>query len=197
MTPRLRLLELFAPCTAVGLVATVAAPWVELQGTFQSWRIVEWHTFWRGSTAFQLENLVSGNYDLPIEFATTGMQSLLEIVNAVGSILAIWHAVALLALLVVGARIRLGSGVPRTRVWLELASVLLFNVLVLYGLAILLAMPSSLSLKVAFRTPGELYTDALIWSNLVILPLAPIASILAVVGQLVAVARARLFRTRT
>ena len=177
--------ELLIFSTAIGLVATYAAPWMELQGAFQSWRIVEWHTVWRGDGAFQLTDIVAPAYRVPVVFATTGMQATIQSLVAIGVALGAWHAIALIALLIVGARLRLRTGVPLSRVGLEIGALVLVNAIVLYGLTVLLALPSSLSMKVDFRTPGDIHTDSLIWSNLTILPIAPVLSILAALAQVI------------
>ena len=177
--------ELLVVATAIGLIATFAAPWMELQGAFQSWRIVEWHTFWRGEGAFQLTDIVAPGYRVPVEFATTGMQATIQSLVAIGVALGAWHSIALIVLLIAGGRLRLRMGVPRSRVGLEIGALVLVNAIVLYGLMVLLALPSSLSMKVDFRTPGDIHTDSLIWSNLTILPIAPALSILAALAQVI------------
>ncbi len=187
MTARFRWLDVLIPVTAVGLVATLAAPWLELQGTFQSWRIVEWHTFWRGEGAFQLQELVSGSYQVPVEFATTGMHSLVQNVWVAGGILGAWHCAAVLVLLLAGVRARLGLGIPRRRALFEITGVVMVNLIVLYALVILLALPSNVSLKVEFRTPLETHTDSLIWSNITLLPVAPVLSVLSAGAQVVVI----------
>ncbi|MBI4787508.1 MAG: hypothetical protein HY782_10730 [Chloroflexi bacterium] len=172
--------------TAIGLVATFAAPWMESQGTFQSWRIVEWRTFWRGDGAFQLADIVAPGYQVPVEYATTAMQSTAQNLFAIGTALGVWHGIALVILLASGARLRLRADVPRGRVAVEIALVVLVNAVALVALTVLLALPSSLSMKVDFRAPGDLHTDSLIWSNLTILPIAPVLSVLAALGQVIA-----------
>ena len=183
---RISPIDIFIISTAVGLAATFAAPWLELRGTYAAWRIDEWHTFWRGADAFQLSSVVAANYHVPIEFATAGMQSMLREVFALGSALGAWHSIALIALLVVGARMRWRAGGSRTRVALEFAAIVVVNLGVLYLLATLLALPSSLAPKVDFRASGEVHSDSLIWSSITILPLAPALSVLSIVGQVLA-----------
>ncbi len=183
--------ELFIISTAIGLVATFAAPWVELRGTYAAWRIVEWHTFWRGGLddaqpAFQLASVVAADYRVPIEFATTAMQDTLRAIFAVGCALGAWHGIALIALLIAGARMRLRAGVRRSRVALEIAAIVLVNFAALYALAMLLALPSSLAPKVDFRSAADIHTDSLIWSGMTILPIAPAFAILSIFGQLAA-----------
>ncbi len=172
--------------TAIGLVATLAAPWVELRGTYAAWRIVEWHTFWRDNGAFQLADVVAADYRVPVEFATTAMQDTLRAVFALGCALGAWHSVALIALLIAGARMRLRARVPCSRVALEIAAIVIVNFAALYVLAMLLALPSSLSPKVDFRSAADIHTDSLIWSGMTILPIAPAFAILSIFGQLAA-----------
>jgi hypothetical protein len=151
---------------------------------------VEWHAFWRGSfgaqPAFQLADVVAANVRVPVEFGTTTMQDTLRQVFVLGSALGVWHGIALVALLIVGARMRLRAGGSRRRVALEIAAIALVNLAALYLLAMLLALPSSLTPKVDFRSAADIHTDSLIWSGLTILPIAPMFAILGVVGQLVA-----------
>ncbi len=172
--------------TAIGLVATFAAPWVELRGTYAAWRIVEWHTFWRGDGAFLLSSVVASDYRVPVEFATTAMQDTLRAVFVLGGALGAWHGIALVALLIVGARMQLHARVPRSRVALEIAAIVLVNFAALYVLAMLLALPSSLTPKVDFRSAADIHTDSLIWSGMTILPIAPAFAILSIIGQLAA-----------
>lgn len=179
-------IELFIFSTFVGILATFAAPWYELRGTYAAWRIVEWHAFWRGDSAFQLASVVATNFQVPIEYATVEMQSTLRNLFALGSVLGAWHSIALFVLLVIGARWRVRSGVPKMRVALEIAGLVIVNAIVLYGLAIVLALPSSLTPKIDFRTGAEIHTDSLIWSDLNIFPVAPLLSLVGLLGQLIA-----------
>jgi len=188
--------ELLLVSTALGLVATFAAPWLELRGTYAAWRIVEWHTFWRGGLdgtqpAFQLASVVATDYRMPVEFATTAMQDTLRAVFALGSALGVWHGIALFALLIVGARLRLRAGVSRRRVALEIGAIVLVNLAALYLLATLLALPSGLAPKVDFRSATDIHMDSLIWSSMTILPIAPTFAVFSVVGQLVALWNSR------
>jgi hypothetical protein len=183
---RISQIEILILSTAIGLAATFAAPWLELRGTYAAWRIDEWHTFWRGASAFQLSSVVAANYRVPIEFATTDMQAMLRDAFALGSALGAWHAIVLIALLVVGARMRLRSGGSRTRVALEFAAIVAVNVVVLYALAVLLALPSTLAPKVDFRASGVVHSDSLVWSSITVLPVAPALAVAAFVGQLIA-----------
>jgi hypothetical protein len=185
------LLELLIVSTAVGFVATFAAPWLELRGMYAAWRIVEWHTFWRGGfdgaqPAFQLTSVVAANYHVPVEFATTAMQDTLRAVFALGSALGAWFSIVLVALLAAGARMRLRSGATRRRVAAEVIVIVLVNLLVLYLLVALLALPSTLTPKVDFRAGADIHTDSLIWSGVSVLPIAPALSILAAIGDLIA-----------
>ncbi len=185
------LLELLIVSTAVGFVATFAAPWVELRGTYAAWRIVEWHTFWRGGfdgaqPAFQLASVVAANYHVPVEFATTAMQETLRAVFALGSALGAWFSIVLVALLAAGARMRLRARATRRRVAAEVIALVFVNLLVLYLLATLLALPSTLAPKVDFRAGADIHTDSLIWSGVSVLPIAPALAVLSIVGQLVA-----------
>ena len=179
-------LELLILSTAIGLLATFAAPWYELRGTYAAWRIIEWHTFWRGDSAFQLASVVATNFKIPIEYATIEMPNTLRNLFALGSVLGAWHLIVLIALIVIGARWRVRSGVPKMRVALEIIALLIVNTLVVYALAIVLASPSNLTPKVDFRTTTEIHTNSLIWSDLNILPVAPLLSVLALLTQLVA-----------
>lgn len=188
MKSRISPLEVFTISTAVGLAATFAAPWLELRGTYAAWRIDEWHTFWRGGSAFQLSSIVAANYRVPIEFTTTGMQAMLRDMFALGSALGAWHGIVLIALLVIGARMRLHAGGSRTRVALEFAAIIAVNAAVLYALAVLLALPSSLAPKVDFRANGTtLHSDSLIWSSITILPVAPALAIIAALVQIIVI----------
>lgn len=171
--------------TLVGILATFAAPWYELRGTYAAWRIVEWHTFWRGENAFQLASVVASNYQVPIEYATAEMPNTLRNLIVLGSVLGTWHLIVLIALIVIGARWRMKSGVAISCVVIELAGLVIVNVMVLYGLSIVLALPSSLTPKIDFRTGAEIHTNSLIWSDLNILPIAPALSIVSWLGQIV------------
>ena len=82
-----RVLELLILSTAIGVIATFAAPWYELRGTYAAWRIVEWHAFWRGDSAFQLASVVATNWQVPIEYATIEMPNTLRNLFALGSVL--------------------------------------------------------------------------------------------------------------
>ncbi|MBI5305939.1 MAG: hypothetical protein HY868_27670 [Chloroflexi bacterium] len=183
--------ELAILATAIGIIATFAAPWLELRGTFSAWRIVEWHTFWRGESAFMLGDVVAANYRIPIEFATMQMQDLTRGVLIVGAILGVWHAFALVALLVAGARLRLRVGASRGRVAFEIVALLAINLIALGVLVWLLALPSSLDTKVDFRLGTEIHTDSLIWSSVTLLPVAPLLAILAVIAQIIALSKNR------
>ncbi|HEX7593814.1 MAG TPA: hypothetical protein VF429_06550 [Anaerolineae bacterium] len=180
------MLELLIVSTAVGFVATFAAPWLELRGTYAAWRIVEWHTFWRGESSFQLASVIAANYHVPVEFATAAMQDTLRAVFALGSALGAWFSIVLVALLAAGARMRLRAGTTRRRVAAEVIVIVFVNLLVLYLLATLLALPSTLTPKVDFRTSADIHTDSLIWSGISVLPIAPALAVLSIVGQLVA-----------
>ena len=175
------LIELFILSTAIGIAATFAAPWLELRGTYAAWRIVEWHTFWRGEGAFQLASVVAPNYPVTIEYATGEMRSMLGACFAFGSAAGLWHATMLLTLLVVGARTRLRAGKSRLSVLLEIAAIVALNTAVIYILAILLALPSSLTPKVEFRPGAEIHSDSLVWSSVSLLPVAPVFAVIAAV----------------
>jgi hypothetical protein len=71
-------IEIILISTVIGIAATFATPWFELRGTFAAWRIVEWHTFWRGENAFQLGSVVAPDYHVPVEYATHEMRSMLS-----------------------------------------------------------------------------------------------------------------------
>lgn len=181
--------EILFMSTAIGLVATLSAPWAELRGTFESWRLVEWHTFWRGDFAFLLSDVVAPNYHVPVEFATADTAGVLRVLALLGSLLAVWYVAAFVLLLALGARRRLRSGVPLWRVGLEMAALFLVNFLVLFFLAQLLALPSSRTLKVDFRTPGDVHTDSLIWSSVSVLPLSPLVALVASAAGVLALFR--------
>ncbi|GEM_PF-2354695 len=189
-------LECLLLFTVIGIVATFAAPWAELRGTYAAWRIVEWHTFWRGESAFQLANVVAPNYHVPIEYATITLQNTLRVLFVLGSALGAWHGAALTALLVAGARMRSRAGASRTRVTAEIIALVAVNAIALYLLTLLLALPSSLTPKVDFRAAADTHTASLIWSSVMILPIAPALAIVAAIGQVVALAML-LNRTRT
>lgn len=184
-----RALELLILSTAVGIIATFAAPWYELRGTYAAWRIIEWHAFWRGENAFQLSSVVATNFKIPIEYATAEMPNTLRNLFALGSVLGAWHSIVLIVLLIVGARWRAQAGVARSRVALEIAGLVIVNAFVLYGLTIILAVPSSLTPKIDFRPGTEIHTDSLVWSDLNFFAVAPGLAIIGVFGQLVALAQ--------
>jgi hypothetical protein len=171
--------DLLILSTAIGLIATFAAPWVELRGAFAAWRVDEWHTFWRGENAFLLADVVASNYQMLIEFGAAQMQTTLRVVFAVGSALAAWHFIAFIALLIAFARMR----ASKSRALVEIAAIVIVSALALGLLAFLLALPSSLATKVDFRTPSDIHTDSLIWSSVDILPVAPVLSLIATVIQ--------------
>ncbi|HEX7587069.1 MAG TPA: hypothetical protein VF478_02030 [Anaerolineae bacterium] len=172
-------IEFLLLSTAIGIAATFAAPWLELRGTYAAWRIVEWHTFWRGESAFQLASVVASNYHVSVEYATGEMQLILRACFALGSALGLWHAGVLIALLVIGARMRLRAGASWPRVALEFAAIVVLNAAVIYLLALLLALPSSLTPKVDFRAGAEIHSDSLIWSDVTVLPVAPAFALIA------------------
>ena len=172
-------IEFLLLSTAIGIAATFAAPWLELRGTYAAWRIVEWHTFWRGESAFQLASVVASNYHVSVEYATGEMQLILRACFALGSALGLWHAGVLIALLVIGARMRLRAGASWPRVALEFAASVVLNAAVIYLLALLLALPSSLTPKVDFRAGAEIHSDSLIWSDVTVLPVAPAFALIA------------------
>jgi hypothetical protein len=58
-------------------------------------------------------------------------------------------------------------------------------VAMLVAFTILLALPSSLSMKVDFRAPTDLHSDSLIWSDLTVLPVGPVLAIIAAVTQVI------------
>ncbi|CAG0979580.1 hypothetical protein ANRL3_02047 [Anaerolineae bacterium] len=176
-----RAIDLLILSTAIGLIATFSAPWVELRGTFAAWRIVEWHTFWRGENAFMLGDVVASNYQMVIEFGTAAMQATLRAMFALGSALAAWHSVAFIALLIGFARTRVG--VSRSRIARDIATIVIVSALALGLLAFLLALPSSLTTKVDFRTPADIHTDSLVWSSVDILPVAPALALFAALIQ--------------
>ena len=182
-------IELVLLSTAIGIVATFAAPWLELRGTYAAWRIVEWHTFWRGEGAFQLASVVASDYRVSIEYATVEMQSILGACFALGSALGLWHLSALIALLVVGARMRLRAGGSRLRVALEISAIFALNAAVIYILISLLALPSSLIPKVDFRAGAEVHSDSLIWSDVTVLPVAPAFALIAAAADVFALLR--------
>lgn len=179
-------LEVLILSTAIGIIATFAAPWVELRGTYAAWRIVEWHAFWRGEDAFQLASVVSSNYRVLIEYATTDMQALMRNLFALGGVLGTWYIVGLIALLVIGARWRLHNGANMKRTAQEILALVIANLGVLYLLSVLLALPSSLTPKIDFRTTEDIHTNSLIWSSVNVLPVAPVLSLCAAVAQLFA-----------
>jgi hypothetical protein len=179
-------LELLLFSTAIGIFATFAAPWYELRGTYAAWRIVEWHTFWRGDSAFQLASVVAENFQVPIEYATAEMQNTLRNIFVFGSAVGAWHLIVLIVLFALGARWRLRSGVAMPRVALEIAGLLIINAVVLYALSVVLALPSSLTPKVDFRTATDIHTNSLIWSELNIFPVAPAFACIAIPWQIFA-----------
>lgn len=177
-------LELATLATAIGILATFAAPWLELRGTFQSWRIVEWHTFWRGAGSYQLAEVVASGYVVPVEFATEEMRGTVHNLTLLGAILGGWHTLALAWLLYAGVRFR-AQGLSRWGMGVRVGVLLLIIILVLFAFTVLLALPSSLSMKVDFRAPSDLHSDSLIWSDLTVLPVAPVFAFLAVVIQVI------------
>jgi hypothetical protein len=185
MNRKFSLVEPLILSIVIGIIATFAAPWAELRGTYAAWRIVEWHTFWRGEDAFQLASIVSSNYLVPIEYATPDMQSTMRNLFALGSVLSVWHVGVLIVLLAIGLRWRLQNGAAMKRAVLEVVALVTVNIIVMYLLTLLLALPSSLTPKVDFRTTEEIHTNSLIWSSVNILPIAPLLSIAAILAQLV------------
>ena len=181
---RRRPVEALVMLTATGLFATLAAPWYELRGTFAAWRIVEWHAFWHGDSAFQLSSVVASDYRVTIEYATQAMQDTLRTLMMLGSVLAMWHVSVLAILLIAGARWRLRQA-SRTRALAESAGLVGVISIVLGGLILLFALPSSIAPKIDFRTTADIHTDSLIWSHLDIFLIAPALSIFAALGQLV------------
>ncbi len=178
-------IDVLVVSVAVGLVASLAAPWIELNGTFQSWRLVEWHTFWRGAGSFQLGDVVAATYRVPVEFATATMQATERNLATLAAALSVWHVTAFAVLLAAGTQARLRSGVSRRRLVIDAGAVVLVALLALGGLTVLLAMPSSRTLKVDFRTPSDVHTDSLVWSGLTVLPVAPVLALGAAGVQLV------------
>lgn len=175
--------EILLICTVIGIAATFAAPWFELRGTYAAWRIVEWHTFWRGEDAFLLGSVVAPDYQVSIEYATREMQSMLSTGFALGSALGLWHGGLLVALVALGARMRLLSGESPSRVARELATIVGLNAAILRILIVLLALPSTITPKVDFRTGAEVHSDSLVWSSISLLPVAPaFAMTAAIIG---------------
>ncbi len=177
---RLNQKELLLLSTAIGLVSTFAAPWTELRGAFSAWRIAEWHTFWRGASSFLLTDVVATSYAVPVEFATAAMRDSLGNLFLLGAALGTWHAVVFVALIFAGARTRIRGGASVWRVAILVALLFFASVLALYILSRLFALPSSLSLKVDFRSQADIHTDSLIWSTLNIFPAAPALALGAV-----------------
>jgi hypothetical protein len=177
---------------AIGLIATFSAPWYEMRGTYAAWRIDEWHTFWRGENSYMLANVVSTNYAVPIEYATAAMQSTLQNLFVIGSMLGVWHSIAFIAMLFIGARMRLRSGASRIRVALEIGIIVGVIVAMLGALAWLFALPSSLTTKVDFRTALDVHTDSLIWSSIDFIFVAPMLAILAALAQIVLLWRVKI-----
>lgn len=180
--------ELVLFSTGIGLVATFAAPWMELRGTFAAWRITEWNAFWRGANAFLLSDVVAGDYRIPMEFATTSMQNTISALFLLGIVLGVWHTVLFVALVLDGARWRWRAGSPVWRLGIKVVLILLASALALYFLAYLFALPSSLSPKVDFRAQGDVHADSLIWSSLNVFPVAPLLALVAAIAQLVVLA---------
>jgi hypothetical protein len=178
--------ELVLLSAAVGLVATYAAPWMELRGTFAAWRITEWHAFWRGSSAFLLSDVVARDYTIPVEFATTAMQNTVSALFLLGVVLGAWHSIVIMTLVLNEARRRWRAGSPAWRVGMQEALILLVSTVALYSLAYLFALPSSLSLKVDFRSQGDVHASSLIWSTVNVFPGAPLLAVLAALVQMVA-----------
>ena len=177
-------IDLLILTLAIGLIATFSAPWVELRGSYAAWRIDEWHTFWRGTNAFMLDSVVSSNLVVPIEYATTAMQSMLQNILVLGRSLGIWHGSALGGLLFFGAQIRSRAGASRLRVVLE-TGVIALGIIVMLGIfAWLFTLPSSLTTKVDFRTELDVHMDSLIWSNADVIFLVPGLSIVAALAQI-------------
>ena len=174
-------IELFILSTAIGIAATFAAPWLELRGAYAAWRIVEWHTFWRGEGAFQLASVIAPDYPVTIEYATGELQSMLRACFALGSVLGLWHAAMLVALLAIGARMRMRAGGSPQRVALEIAGLVALNAAVICLLALLLALPSSLTPKVDFLPGAGIHSDSLIWSSVILLPVAPAFAVIAAI----------------
>jgi ABC-type uncharacterized transport system fused permease/ATPase subunit len=160
-----------------------------MRGSYEAWRVDEWHTFWCSANAYTLDSVVSSNVNVPIEYATTAMQSTLQNLFVVGGILGAWHSIAFTALLFVGARMRSRSGTSHARVALEIGVIVLVIILMLGALAWLFTLPSSLATKVDFRTALDVHTDSLIWSSAGIIFIVPGLSIIAALAQIFLVTR--------
>ncbi len=177
-------------------MATFAAPWIELRGSFSAWRITEWHAFWRGAPSFLLSDVVANSYSVPIEFATTAMHDVLGYLFLLGAVLGAWHSVVFVSLVFAGARARWRSGAPASRVVIFAALLLLASGAALFILAHVFTFPSSLSTKVDFRSQADVHTDSLIWSTLNIFPVAPALALAAVLLQVVLLALSLVTRLR-
>ncbi len=176
--------ELLILSTAVGLLATFAAPWMELRGTYAAWRITEWHTFWHGATPFLLSDVVAASYQVPIEFATTGMQHTVPRLFIVGAVLGMWHSAVFLALVFAGARRRWRGPSAKWRVAAQVVVLVAASSLALYFFSLFCTLPSSLTPKVDFRTQSDIHVDSLIWSSLNVFPVSPLLAMGAVLVQL-------------
>jgi hypothetical protein len=157
---------------------------MELRGSYAAWRITEWHTFWRGASAFLLSDVVAANYSVPIEFATTAMQETVSRLFILGAVLGVWHSAVFVALVFVCARWRWRRPPAKWRVAAQAAVLVAASALVLYLCAVLFALPSSLSPKVDFRSQGEIHVDSLTWSSLNVFPVAPAMAVTALLVQL-------------
>ncbi len=162
---------------------------MELRGTYAAWRITEWHTFWRGASAFLLSEVVAASYQVPVEFATTAMQDTVSRLFILGAVLGTWYAVVYVALVLMGLRSRWRQPLGKRRVVVQVAILLGASVLLIYLCAVLLALPSSLSPKVDFRAEGDIHVDSLVWSGLTVFPVAPLLSGLALLVQVGTLAR--------
>jgi hypothetical protein len=182
--------------TLIGIIAAFAAPWLELRGTFAAWRVVEWHTFWRGENSFMLSEVVAANYRMPIEFATAPMRNWMHAVFLGGAALGAWHTLAWLGLLAAHARGRRRAGASRGHVVRDIVGVLVITLLVLGALTWLFALPSSRDIKIDFRTGADVHTDSLVWSSAQCLPVAPMLAGLAALAQIIAFVQRRRTRTR-
>ncbi len=167
-------------------MSTFAAPWMELRGTYAAWRITEWHTFWRGASAFLLSDVVATSYRVPIEFATAAMQDTVSRLFILGAVLGVWHAAAFVALVFAGARVRWRGTSAKWHVVAKIAMLFAATGLALYVFVLLFAWPSSLSPKIDFRTQSDIHVDSLVWSSLNVFPVAPLLAAVAALMQLTA-----------
>ncbi len=165
--------DLLILSTAIGLIGSIAAPWLEFRGVFQSWRIDEWHTFWRGDSSFLLGDVVAPEYPVPVEYAQPRLSELVLAGRLAGAPVALWNLGAAVVLAYAWIRPRRLNRMTISAALLKLSAFAFILIIFLLILTWALTSPSNLSLKVDFRTPEDLHSTTLVWSDVAALPVGP------------------------